>query len=30
VVTAEEALDGIRVAAALVDSASREQDVILT
>ena len=30
VVTAEEALDGIRVAAALVDSASREEDVVLT
>jgi UDP-N-acetylglucosamine 3-dehydrogenase len=30
VVTAEEALEGIRVAVALVESASKEQDVILT
>jgi hypothetical protein len=30
VVTAEEALEGIRIAVALVESASKEQDVILT
>ncbi len=30
VVTAEEALDGIRIAVALVESATKDQEVVLT